>query len=49
MLDFNFSGSILMLGILLLLTMLQDALPDTHSTVPTLGIYQPTQGWSKHL
>lgn len=32
-------GSILMLGILLLLTMLQDALPDTHSTVPTLVSY----------
>lgn len=26
-----------MLGLLLLLTMLQDMLPETHSTVPTLG------------
>ncbi|CAG2210644.1 neuronal acetylcholine receptor subunit beta-3-like isoform X1 [Mytilus edulis] len=32
-------GSILMLGLLLLLTMLQDMLPETHSTVPTLASY----------
>lgn len=34
-----FSGGVLMLGIILLLIMLQDFLPEAHPTIPTLGAY----------